>query len=333
MTPDRFRLATFNLFNLVAPEVPYYGHLEYSAHDFDEKLAWAGGQLDSMNADLVAVQEVFHEQALKTLAARQGSYPAEGVLAPGADGAGPAVGLISRLPVLAHESIADFPESALLDLEGQPLNRCSFSRPVLRATVQLPGGAPCTVFVVHLKSQRPEVPEGEDPHDLRQRALGKARSLMIRAAEAVALRHLVIDALQGKEQACVVLGDANDAGDAVTTEIVTGTPPWRSLPKEAKLGIWDALLYDVWDVQTRPSDKRVAYTHIHNATYECLDHIFVSQEFVRASPKHLATVEYVTVLNDHLVDQTHRPRAIKPWRSDHGQVVAQLRLRPPRRPR
>jgi len=37
----------------------------------------------------------------------------------------------------------------------------------------------------------------------------------------------------------------------------------------------------------RASDRDVTYSHIHNGRYEVLDHILVSQEFVRSNPNHI----------------------------------------------
>jgi hypothetical protein len=55
--------------------------------------------------------------------------------------------------------------------------------------------------------------------------------------------------------------------------------------------------------------------------HDSLDHILVSQEFVRQNPRRLGYVEYVKVFNDHLIDQTLSHDKIPKWQSDHGQVV------------
>ena len=60
-----FSVATFNLYNLVKAETPYYGNRRYSTEQFNRKVAWVAGQLDSMDADIVGFQEVFHTEALE----------------------------------------------------------------------------------------------------------------------------------------------------------------------------------------------------------------------------------------------------------------------------
>lgn len=87
------------------------------------------------------------------------------------------------------------------------------------------------------------------------------------------------------------------------------------------------LLYNVKDIQARQSYRDTYYTYIHNGHYESLDHILVSQEFVHQNPSRLGEVEYVSVHNDHLIDETLSDQAVPRWQSDHGQVVTTIRLR------
>ncbi len=154
-----------------------------------------------------------------------------------------------------------------------------------------------------------------------------ALSFSFRTAEATALRCVLLDKLRGNDHPLVVLGDTNDIGTAVTSEIIAGAPPWRNLRYRQKLRIWDVLLYNVKDIQARQSYRDAYYTHIHNGHYESLDHILVSQEFVHQNPKRLGQVEYVSVLNDHLIDETLSDEKLPVWQSDHGQVMATIRLR------
>jgi predicted extracellular nuclease len=180
-------------------------------------------------------------------------------------------------------------------------------------------GAPkVIVFVVHLKSKRPMIDEGADPDDPLQIALGSARSLLVRTAEATALRHILVDTMRGNTTPVIVLGDINDSVTAVTSEIVSGTPPYKRLPTAKKAAIWDVLLYNVKDLQSRVSYQDTYYTHIFNGYHESLDHIFVSNAFVRADPEHRGYVEYVKVLNDHLIDETLSNQDVPMRQSDHG---------------
>ena len=322
------KIGTFNLLNLVKPGERYYNKKPYSEKEFAKKSRWIGRQLQRMDADFVGFQEVFHESALRQVVRESGVFDENSTFAPGADGKGPRVGLATSLPfVEPPTSIADFPDDLDFSIDGAPFPVKSFLRPVLRAVVEFPNGHPVTIFITHLKSKRPMVTAAKR-HDPKERTLGKARALIIRAAEAAALRSILVDELQQNQRPVVVVGDLNDAVPAVTTEMVAGSPPWRFLPAKQKKDTWDVLLYSTYDIQARQSYRDVNYSHIYNGRYETLDHIFVSQEFYRFNPKRIGEVNYLRFFNDHLFDATlsnDRPDRIA---SDHGQLVATLRLRP-----
>lgn len=323
----RFKVATFNLYNLVLPGRTFYGNRRYAPDEYQKKRAWIAQQLVHMNADIVGFQEIFDAAALREILAFSGMYDGATLLVGSETGESPAVGLASRFPVLDHGSITHFPETAQLDINGLAVPCDRFSRPVVWALVEIRPEIPVLVLVVHLKSKNPLLDEGMDRHDPVQRAIGKARSLIVRATEATAVRCLLLEKLEGNDNPVIIMGDINDEGTAVTSEIVGGSAPWRKLKFSQKLRIWDTLLYNVKDIQARQSYRDTYYTHIHNGHYECLDHILVSQEFVHQNPSHLGQVEYVSVLNDHLVDDTLSDEVVPMWQSDHGQVVATIRLR------
>jgi len=324
---DRFRIGTFNLYNLVLPERVYYRTRQYSPEDYRRKIAWIAGQLIEMNADVVGFQEIFDRAALEEALQASGLYEGADLVVGAERPDGPVVGLVSRFPVLEYEFIENFPPPAQLTINNSPIPLQTFSRPVLYARLRLPTGQPVMFFVVHLKSKNPMIDEESDRHDPLERALGKARALIQRAAEATAARCLLLERLEGNNNPLILMGDINDSGHAVTSEIIAGSPPWRNLESRIKRQIWDTLLYNVNDIQARQSYRDVYYTYIHNGHYESLDHILVSQEFVRQNPNHIGIVEYVRVFNDHLIDDTLTEDTVPCWQSDHGQVVATIQLR------
>lgn len=327
------RIGTFNLNNLVRVGASFYDEGPHGEAEYEAKLAWIAGQLQRMNADVCGFQEVFHEEALLDAVRRSGRYDGGLVCAPGADGSGPHVGVATTLPVReAPQSIERFPAGVDLSVDDVPILLTRFRRPILRVGLELPNGHPLTVFVAHLKSKRPMVPRPLE-HDPAQRALGKARALIVRAAEAAALRALVVEELRGTDRAVVVIGDLNDGVHAVTTEIITGTPPARQMSPEEKAPVWDTLLYSTYEIQARQSHRDVTYSHIHNGRYDTLDHILVSQELHRSNPDRIGEVEYLHMFNDHLVDTTLTEAPSPRVHSDHGQMVATIRLKRRRRAR
>lgn len=331
MTTTRFKVATFNLFNLVLPEVTYYGDQKYSQAVYQRKKLWISRQLEALASDIVGFQEVFHGAALREILDETPAYRQHTLLVANETGTGPVVAMASKLPVLSHEVIADFPKGARLSINSKRLPFSAFSRPVLHATVEVQtsqGQQPVELFVVHLKSKRPLLDPGVDPNDPLQITLGSARSLIMRAAEAHALRHLLVKAMRGNTVPVVVLGDFNDNASAVTSEMLAGSPPFRWLSAGKKAMIWDVVLSNVKDLQAQVSYEDVYYTHIYNGHHESLDHIFVSNEFLRANPRRVGYVEYVKVLNDHLIDETLSSEGVPKFRSDHGQVAATIRMAP-----
>jgi endonuclease/exonuclease/phosphatase family metal-dependent hydrolase len=318
-------VASGNLLNLALPGRRFYENQEpYSDAEYARKLDWLGGLLARVNADLIGVQEVWDEAAFKAVVGKSGLHYAH-TLAPGAEAGAvgtPRVGLATRLPLLAAESIVDFAEAGRvvvpeLGVYGR------FERPLLHARLQLRTGPVLNVLVAHLKSKRPKFLQDaagaviEDRDDPLVVARATLRSLLMRAAEACALRRVVVEITHRTRAPLLLLGDMNDSPHAVTTQMIAAT-----LAVAYDRGARDTALYHAWDVATEPALKRdVAYSHVHQGWPELLDQVWVSEEFVATSKHAIGDVRRVEVFNDHLHESRER------WRSDHGFVRALLRLK------
>lgn len=317
-------IGTFNALNLIMPETTYYNSRRYTQEEYALKKGWMQEQLRRMNADIVGFQEVFSKRALEEVVAGVPKFKDAHVVIADMDNNpecsdSPSVALVSRFPITDYEVITTFPEQLVVD--GMTIPFKKFSRPILKARIRLSDDLYVIVFVAHLKSKNPMLSEGVDRDDPVEKSKGAARSLLMRAAEANALRTILMDTLQHREHPVVVMGDLNDGDGAVTTQIISGEMPQRRFPMERKLRYWDVLLYHVKDIQARLSYHDVYYTHIHNGHCESLDHILVSQELVRENPNHIGRVAYVRVFNDHIIDETLSDEGAPCWQSDHGQVV------------
>lgn len=326
MNSKQFKVGTFNVLNLALPDVPFYDKQTYSPAVYAKKKRWIAQQLINMDADIVGFQEVFQVEALQEALQESNLYAEAKVVAPVRTGDGPTVALASRFPVLRHRVYEVFPAKATLSFENVPLPIYRFSRAVLSVDVDLGNGLEATFFVLHLKSKRPIMPDESDRDDPTEKAKGQVRALIQRAAEATAIRAILMEFLQHRSHPVIVLGDINDSHLAVTSQILTGEPPARRQPFEQRKALWDTLLYHVKDLQARRSFGDYYYTHIHNGHYESIDHIMVSQEFVAENPEHIGRVSYVAVWNDHLIDDTLSQERIPQWQSDHGQVVATFEI-------
>lgn len=326
------RISSFNALNLVLPEHIYYETHKYSYSDYAKKIDWMNYQLSQMNSDIIGFQEIFHKEALEELVQKGGMYKDAEIHVANPTGNLPRVAVLSRFPVEEIKIYEDFPQNAIIDIVNEDTNDKAilpfkkFSRPVLRAKIRVYKGFSIYVYVVHLKSKRPMLHDNEDRDNPMDVAKAKARSLFLRAAEATALRSLLMQTLQNKKLPVVLLGDVNDTGLSVTTKIVSGEPPHRRLPFDVKKRLWDVLLYHVKDIQARKSYSDFYYTHIHNGHFESLDHIMVSEELVAENPKHLAKIGYVTIMNDHLIDRTLTNQKPRRWKSDHGLVTTTVEL-------
>ncbi|WP_252374318.1 endonuclease/exonuclease/phosphatase family protein [Hydrogenophaga sp. 2FB] len=325
-------VATCNVLNLALPGRHFYeGQLPYSQNEYDRKVDWLGNRFRALNADVLALQEVWDEDALRTAVARSGLQYGV-VTVPGAEnGPGyagaqgtPRVGIVTRLKVESLESITDFSPAAAVQVPGLGLHT-RFERAPLVATLRMKHGQPLCVITAHLKSKRPKFLEdangkiNEDTDDPAVQALASLRSLIMRASEALALRLKVVELLHRTHLPLVLMGDLNDSPHSVTTQLIAATSQ-TAYDKGAR----DTALYSAWDVQGEFALRRdVAYSHIHQGFPEVLDQVLVSEEFVATSRGAIGDVRRVEVFNDHLFEGRDRSH------SDHGFVRALLRLRLP----
>lgn len=312
------RFATFNVLNLALPGLRFYDNIEpHSPEHYDARLSWLAQQLDRLDADVIALQEIFSQEAVPQLLARTrlyrnavhvGHQPAfkDGKLTP-------AVALISRLPLGKVNYISELPQSLAVPLPEIPDTMTHFTRPVLQAEVLLSPQCTLKLFVVHLKSKRPDYRNGEREENQQQLGAAVLRSLIRRATEALGLRYLVSEAMQGQRTPVMVMGDFNDIASAVSTQLVMG------LGRPGASGI-DERLFDSYRIQTRRDPLRdIGFTHVHEGIYETIDHVLVSEDFNPASGLASGEVLDVTYVNDHVTLPS-------PLASDHGAVLVRIRL-------
>lgn len=306
------RIATLNCLNLaLAGSRIYEGIAPYSAAEYRAKTQWLGAMLDRLAADFVLLQEVFHEQALADVVAattaRSAGWSYTAPLA-GADNVLPRLGLLWRAPWQPRiESIAQLPPGCAVQVPERG-EHTHFSRPLMAARIALPpamagDGGPTELMLLnlHLKSRRPEYVDGEARDDPRAEARAQLRALIMRGAEAAAVRRLVVEATLRNRMPLIVAGDFNDEPTAVTTQIVADTS-WKREDRAQR----DCMLFNALDVEQRLAPARgrdTAFTFLHAGEPERIDHVLVSEEFVPQSRNAIGYVERVEVLNDHLFER------------------------------
>jgi endonuclease/exonuclease/phosphatase family metal-dependent hydrolase len=321
---QEIRFATFNVCNLALPGVRYYDGIDaYTAEEYELRVAWLAQQLDRLDADVIGLQEVFSAAALRAVLARTRRYGSAWHVCEDAeqpDGKpAPGVALISRLPLADAAYHRHLSEAPVFSLPQRDEPVVAFTRPVLRARLLLTPTRALHLFVLHLKSQRPDYIEGNRDSNgngggasADAVALAMLRSLMRRGIDAWGVRRLIVDTLTREAAPVMVMGDFNDSADAVTTRIAMtgaadGTGGW--LRHCSRLA------------ERRDPLRDPGYTHIHAGRHDSIDHVLVSEEFDPAAENAIAETVEVAYLNDHL-------SVAMPGASDHGAVLVRVRLKP-----
>ncbi|MGJ5618401.1 endonuclease/exonuclease/phosphatase family protein [Sulfitobacter sp. MF3-043] len=238
--------------------------------------------------------------------------------------------------------------------EGGSYTIQKLSRPILKCRVPV-GDQVITVFNCHLKSKLGEYIRSDGAafpveadltdYDPVGRALGAARAAMRRMAEAWVLRGAIIGELrQGRP--VMVLGDFNDNENAVSSKIIAGEAPFRNyawmLRHDAKHradrysdaenaqiteDIEAVRLHSAEKLFVRKSLRDMVYTSAFGGVYESIDQILMSRHFLPEWQGHIGEMEYFSVLNDHLTDGSHPEAPYNKLASDHGQIMATIRLK------
>ncbi|MEO1026601.1 MAG: endonuclease/exonuclease/phosphatase family protein [Pseudomonadota bacterium] len=275
----------------------------------------------------------------------------------------PGMALLSRFGFVGEPEIiqdlpapVEIPFQALRGLDADDAGVFQLrrlSRPILKARVPV-GETVVSVFNCHLKSKLGEflTPDGAayppeadlTDYDAVGRALGSLRAAVRRMAEAWVLRRAVLDELE-KGRPVMVLGDFNDGEHAVSSEIITGEVPFKNYAwmlrhdaedrgdrysEEESEQITDAVnavrLYSAESLFVRKSRRDMVYTTAFGGVFESIDQIYMSHHFHPDSPNRLGEMSYFSVFNDHLTDGSHPEAPYNKLASDHGQIMAHMRL-------
>jgi len=227
------------------------------------------------------------------------------------------------------------------------------SRPILKTRVRV-GGSVLTLFNCHLKSKLGEylTPAGADfapeanllEYDPVGRAMGSLRAAVRRMAEAWVLRRLVVAAL-GRGEPVLVLGDLNDGEHAVSTEIIAGEVAFKNYSwmrrhdarhrgdryskeedERIQADVAATRLHSGEKLFVRKSLRDLVFTSAFGGVYESIDQILLSRHFHPDNPDRIGEMEYFSVLNDHLTDGSHPEAPYNKLASDHGQIMAHLKI-------
>lgn len=255
------------------------------------------------------------------------------------------------IQVLDEPLVIKFPELGGGNAGDFTLTRTS--RPIIKARIPV-GDKVVTVFNTHLKSKlgeylkpagAPFSPEADlTNYDPVGRAMGALRATVRRMGEAMVLRKLIVDELDAGNPV-MVLGDYNDGEHAVSSEIIAGEKPFKNYAwmlrhdaekrndrysDEENLQIREAIesraMVSAEKLFVQKSLRDMVYTSAFGGVYESIDQILMSRHFLPNTPDAIGEMEYFSVFNDHLTDGSHPEAPYNKLASDHGQIMAHMRL-------
>jgi endonuclease/exonuclease/phosphatase family metal-dependent hydrolase len=248
------------LFNYLEPPNAFYEFERiYSAQQWAKKQKWIAEYLSEFQPDIIGFQEVFSADSLKKLVAAQG-YDYFAVI----DQPEVIDDFIYRSPVVAIASRYPIAEVAAVKANtelAQTLGLASdfsFSRKVIRATVELPHMGHCDCYVVHFKSKRSMIEiDGKNKswsaektiiESLKADVAGGWGSTIQRGSEATLLMIDMIERRETTGQPMVLMGDFNNSlADGVLNHLLTNTLRFVSaIDRDAYLAKY--CLNDAWDL-------------------------------------------------------------------------------------
>jgi len=341
------KIATFNLFNYLEPPNAFYEFERiYSAQQWQKKQHWIAEYLRTYQPDIIGFQEVFSTESLKELVTGQGYFYFEVVDQPHVIDdfiyQRPVVAIASRYPIVDIKAVK--PNIELAQTLGLS-NDFSFSRKVLRATVDVPHMGNCDCYVVHFKSKRSmiEIDEKDKSRSaektiiesLKAQVAGGWGSTIQCGSEATLL---IIDMIARREATgnpMILMGDFNNTlTDGVLSHLLTNTLRFVStIDRDAYLAKY--CLHDAWDlfeaaVTNEASDtnlqEKIARTptHYFGGSSSVLDYILLSCEFDASYHDSLYQVSDYDIYDRHLINPIFERDGES---TDHGIALVTLTLR------
>ena len=343
----QLKIATFNLFNYLEPPNAYYDFERiYSAEQWEKKQRWVAEYLREFQPDIIGFQEVFSPESLKKLVATQGYDYFEVVDQPDVIDdfiyRSPVVAIVSRYPIVDIAAVK--PNTELAQTLGLA-NDFSFSRKVLRATVEIPHMGNCDCYVVHFKSKRSMIeldetnksrsPEKTIIDSFKAQVAGSWGSTIKRGSEATLLMIDIIERREATGNPMVLMGDFNNTlADGVLSHLLTNTLRFvSSIDRDAYLAKY--CLNDAWnlfevavsneanktDLEEKPIRKP---THYFGAGSSVLDYILLSCEFCASYHDSLYQVSGYDTYDRHLINPIFERDGES---TDHGIVLVTFTLR------
>lgn len=335
---SKLKVATFNLLNYLEPPFACYEFERiYSEPQWHKKQHWIREYLDQHQPDIIGFQEVFSPASLQELVKECGyDYFAvvdECTIVDDFICSSPVVALASRFPISDVFAVQhDIEIASKIGLADD----FSFSRKILRATVDVPHIGECDCYVVHFKSKRARLEHTEDAHltgeeniveSLKAKVAGGWASTVQRGSEASLLMVEMIKRKAETEKPMLLMGDFNNnLTDGILSHLLTNDLRFVSQVDKDKF-LEKYCLQDVWELFTESDSykgQQRQATHYFGESSSVLDHILVSCEFDAKYNKSTFSVTDYDTYDRHLINPIFDRDGES---TDHGIVLATLQLR------
>ncbi|MBL4822253.1 MAG: endonuclease/exonuclease/phosphatase family protein [Colwellia sp.] len=349
----QLKIATFNLFNYLEPPNAFYEFERiYSAQQWQKKQHWITEYLREYQPDIIGFQEVFSTESLQELVLAQGYDYFAVVAQPHVIDhfiyQRPVVAIASRYPIVDIKAVKANTELAqTLGLA----NDFSFSRKVVRATIEVPHLGNCDCYVVHFKSKRSMIELDEQKQSLsaektiieslKAQVAGSWGSTIQRGSEATLLMIEMIERRETTGNPMILMGDFNNTlADGVLNHLLTNTLRFVShIDRDAYLAKY--CLNDAWNLfkvalaneaidgnETREANREEEIsrtpTHYFGGSSSVLDYILLSCEFDASYHDSLYQVSAYNTYDRHLINPIFERDGES---TDHGIVLVTLTLR------
>jgi len=336
---SQIKIATFNLFNYLEPPFAFYDFDRiYSAEQWQKKQRWITEYLKEFKPDVIAFQEVFSSDSLRELVAKEGyAYFAvvdEPEVIDDFICRSPVVAIASRYPIV--DVVSPKPDIELAIAMGLT-DDFSFSRKILRATIDLPHIGESDCYVVHFKSKRSMIefqenqdvtPEANIIGKLQAQIAGGWGSTVQRGSEAALLMINMIDRRAKSKLPMILMGDFNNSlVDGVLSHLLTDSLRFVSkIDCDAFLDKY--LLKDAWDLYRVTTEDGLELsrkpTHYFGDKSSVLDYILLSNDFDPRSQSSVFEVSDYHTYDRHLINPIFDRDGES---TDHGIVLITLTLR------
>jgi hypothetical protein len=321
----KVKLATFNLFQFVAPPYSWYKKSNtFTTTQWLEKTTWIKNQILQMDCDIIGFQEVFSQSFLQGIISDVGFKYYKTVDIAKLCTEDKEIYTSTTVAIASKYPIANI-EKVILHTK-EPFD---FSRIPIKATILLPNKIELLVYICHLKSNRLNEFENtfHKNHNIEHKKEIVSKSLKNNPSESLKQRlneasSLFIDMKKSQHKPTILLCDLNDKEFSITIEALSN-PKYHNDKSQESYILYDASYQykkDIYNPHPNQKEEKRKSTCYLKGRGSVLDYIFISNHFNKTNKDKIAEVTNYTILDTHLEDNKNGSLLT----SDHAQALCEL---------